>query len=128
MDPAYVSAKDRFQSSETPTNPVPKRRYGRAKDMLSVIGFGGIIVKDVTAEDAIAASQGVSKTDRADTFLKSFLAEGEQWEKEVMEAAETKGFTESQVRRARERLGVTSHKKGFGGWTWRLPEDGAARD
>jgi hypothetical protein len=52
MDPAYVSAKDRFLSGETPTDPVPKRQYGRAKDMLSVIGFGGIVVKDVTPEEA----------------------------------------------------------------------------
>ncbi len=82
---------------------------------------------DVRAEGAIAAMQCASKTDRADTFLKSFLAEGEQWEKEVMEAAETKGFTESQVRRAKERLGVSSRMVGFDGWKWRLPEDDAAR-
>ena len=31
MDPAYLSAKDRLQSGQTPTDPVPKRQYGRAQ-------------------------------------------------------------------------------------------------
>ncbi len=73
MDPAYLSAKDRFQSGETPTDPVPKRQYGRAKDMLSVIGFGGIVVKDVTPEEASsyvseAVDRGINYFDVAPTY------------------------------------------------------------
>ena len=73
LDPAYLSAKERFQSGETPTDPVPKRQYGRAKDMLSVIGFGGIVVKDVTPEDASnyvseAVDRGINYFDVAPTY------------------------------------------------------------
>jgi hypothetical protein len=44
-----------------------------------------------------------------------------------MEAAEEKGFTESQIRDARGRLGITQangcvRKVGFQGWKWKLPE------
>ncbi len=52
MDPVYLRAKEGLQSGTAPTDPVPKRQYGRAKDMLSVIGFGGIVVKDVTPDEA----------------------------------------------------------------------------
>lgn len=73
MDPAYLNAKDRFQSGETPTDPVPKGQYGRAKDKLSVIGFGGIVVKDVTPEDAStyvseAVDRGINYFDVAPTY------------------------------------------------------------
>lgn len=73
MDPAYLNAKDRFQSGETPTDPVPKCQYGRAKDMLSVIGFGGIVVKDVTPEEASAyvseaVDRGINYFDVAPTY------------------------------------------------------------
>jgi len=73
LDPAYLSAKDRFQSGDTPTDPVPKRQYGRAKDMLSVIGFGGIVVKDVTPEEASsyvseAVDRGINYFDVAPTY------------------------------------------------------------
>ena len=73
LDPAYLSAKDRFQSGDTPTDPVPKRPYGRAKDMLSVIGFGGIVVKDVTTEEASnyvseAVDRGINYFDVAPTY------------------------------------------------------------
>ena len=73
MDPAYLSAKDRFQSGDTPTDPVPKRKYGRAKDLISVIGFGGIIVNDVTPEEASrcvseAVDRGINYFDVAPTY------------------------------------------------------------
>ena len=73
LDPAYLSAKDRFQSGDTPTDPVPKRQYGRAKDMLSVIGFGGIVVKEVTPEEASsyvseAVDRGINYFDVAPTY------------------------------------------------------------
>jgi hypothetical protein len=76
MDPAYVSAKDRFLSGETPTDPLPKRQFGRAKDMLSVIGFGGIVVKDVTPEEASryvseSVDRGINYFDVAPTYQRT---------------------------------------------------------
>ena len=73
MDPAYLSAKEGLQSGQGPTDPVPKRRYGRAEDTISVIGFGGIIVKDVTPEDASnyvseAVDRGINYFDVAPTY------------------------------------------------------------
>ena len=52
---------------------MPKRQYGRAKDMLSVIGFGGIVVKDVTPEEASkyvseAVDRGINYFDVAPTY------------------------------------------------------------
>lgn len=73
MDPAYLSAKDRVQSRQTPTTPVPKRRYGRTSDTLSLIGFGGIVVKDVSPKDASnyvseAVDRGVNYFDVAPSY------------------------------------------------------------
>lgn len=73
MDPAYLNAKESLQSSQGPTDPVPKRRYGRAEDMISVIGFGGIVVKDVTPEEASncvseAVDRGINYFDVAPTY------------------------------------------------------------
>ena len=73
MDPAYLSAKEGLQSRQSPTDPVPKRRYGRAKDLISVIGFGGIVVKDVTPEEASsyvseAVDRGINYFDVAPTY------------------------------------------------------------
>ena len=50
--------------------PLPKRRYGRTTEELSIIGFGGMIVKDVTPKDAAnfvaeAVDRGVNYFDVA---------------------------------------------------------------
>jgi len=73
LDPAYLAAREALQSGKTPTQPVPRRAYGRAKDQISVIGFGGIVVKDVTPEDAArhvseAVDRGVNYFDVAPTY------------------------------------------------------------
>jgi len=47
LDPAYLAAKEKLASGKTPGKPIPKRQYGRTKEKLSIIGFGGIVVKDV---------------------------------------------------------------------------------
>ncbi len=52
LDPAYLSAREKLESGESPADLVPKRRFGRAPEMISIIGFGGIVVKNVTAEKA----------------------------------------------------------------------------
>jgi predicted aldo/keto reductase-like oxidoreductase len=73
LDPAYLRAKEGLHSGQSPTDPVPKRQYGRAKDKISVIGFGGIIVKDVTPEEASnyvseAVDRGINYFDVAPTY------------------------------------------------------------
>jgi hypothetical protein len=73
LDPAYLSAKERLQSGATPAQPVPRRTYGRARDTISVIGFGGIVVKDVDPPDAArhvaeAVDRGVNYFDVAPTY------------------------------------------------------------
>ncbi|MFW6106615.1 MAG: aldo/keto reductase [bacterium] len=73
LDSAYLSAKDSVRSGEGLNKPVPRRQYGRAKDMLSVIGFGGIVVKNVTPEDASdyvseAVDRGINYFDVAPTY------------------------------------------------------------
>ena len=73
MDPVYLSAKEGLQTGQRPTAPVPKRQYGRSKDMISVIGFGGIVVKNVTPEEASnyvseAVDRGINYFDVAPTY------------------------------------------------------------
>jgi predicted aldo/keto reductase-like oxidoreductase len=73
MDPGYLSAKEGLKSGTAPSDQVPKRQYGRAKDVISVIGFGGIVVKDVTPEDASsyvseAVDRGINYFDVAPTY------------------------------------------------------------
>ncbi|MHC4398323.1 MAG: aldo/keto reductase [Planctomycetota bacterium] len=73
LDPAYLSAKENLQSGKSPADPVPKRQYGRAEDMISVIGFGGMVVKDVTPKDASiyvseAVDRGINYFDVAPTY------------------------------------------------------------
>ena len=69
LDPAYLAAKEklRWEDSE---RPLPKRQYGRTKEKLSIIGFGGMVVKDVTPKEAAnfvaeAVDRGVNYFDVA---------------------------------------------------------------
>jgi aryl-alcohol dehydrogenase-like predicted oxidoreductase len=73
LDPAYLSAREHLHSGQSPSEPVPKRSYGRAKEMISVIGFGGIVVKDVTPAVASnyvseAVDRGINYFDVAPTY------------------------------------------------------------
>ncbi|AMV38496.1 aldo/keto reductase [Planctomyces sp. SH-PL62] len=73
LDPAYVRAREAFQAGSPPSQLVPKRPYGRAKDSISMIGFGGIIVMDVTPEQASryvgeAVDRGVNYFDVAPSY------------------------------------------------------------
>ena len=38
LSPRYLHAKEKLQSAEGPTDPVPRRRYGRTEEMISLIG------------------------------------------------------------------------------------------
>ncbi len=70
LDPAYLAARERLMAGKIPRKPIPKRQYGRTKEKLSVIGFGGMVVKNVTPKEAAnfvaeAVGRGVNYIDVA---------------------------------------------------------------
>jgi predicted aldo/keto reductase-like oxidoreductase len=70
LDPAYLAAKEKLISGKTPGRPVKRQLYGRTKEKLSIIGFGGMVVKDVSPKDAAnfvaeAVDRGVNYFDVA---------------------------------------------------------------
>jgi predicted aldo/keto reductase-like oxidoreductase len=70
FDPAYLAARERLAAGKTAGEPLPKRRYGRTPEELSIIGFGGMVVKDVTPKEAVnfvaeAVDRGVNYFDVA---------------------------------------------------------------
>lgn len=73
LDPDYLHAKEKWASGNTPQGPLPRRPFGRSEDQLSIIGFGGIIVKDTTPRDAAhyvseAVERGVNYFDVAPSY------------------------------------------------------------
>ena len=73
LDAEYLRAKDAMQSSDAAADLVPKRPFGKTDDQLSIIGFGGIVVKDVTPKEAgryvsEAVDRGVNYFDVAPTY------------------------------------------------------------
>jgi predicted aldo/keto reductase-like oxidoreductase len=70
LDPAYLAAKEKLVSGKAAEGPLPKRQYGRTVEQLSIIGFGGMVVKDVTPKQAAnfvaeAVDRGVNYFDVA---------------------------------------------------------------
>ncbi|MEY4685926.1 MAG: hypothetical protein RLZ25_2385 [Pseudomonadota bacterium] len=58
-----------------------------------------------------------------DVWLTEFLAHGPQTAKETFLAAKGEGFSKDQVKRSKQRLGISSGKHTFNGpWSWSLPE------
>ena len=73
LDPAYLAAKENMAAGKSSEQLVPRRPFGRAKEELSIIGFGGITVKDVTPEEAAryvaeAVDSGINYFDVAPTY------------------------------------------------------------
>ena len=57
-------------------------------------------------------------------WLSDFLANGPQLVRDVQTAAKAAMLSEKQLRTARRKLKVTTHKSDFkGGWIWELPDD-----
>jgi predicted aldo/keto reductase-like oxidoreductase len=52
LDPKYLAAKEKMLAGKTATKRLPRRSYGRTKEKLSIIGFGGMVVRDVTTKEA----------------------------------------------------------------------------
>jgi predicted aldo/keto reductase-like oxidoreductase len=70
LDPAFLAAKEKLLAEKIPKKLIPKRQYGRTKEKLSIIGFGGMVVKDVTPKEAAnfvaeAVDRGVNYFDVA---------------------------------------------------------------
>lgn len=52
LDPAYLTAKEKLTAGKISKKPIAQRKYGRTKTKLSIIGFGGMVVKDVRPKEA----------------------------------------------------------------------------
>lgn len=70
LDPAYLAAKEKLLGGKSPGRQLPKQRYGHTKEKLSIVGFGGMVVKDVTPKQAAnyvaeAVDRGVNYFDVA---------------------------------------------------------------
>jgi putative DNA primase/helicase len=83
----------------------------------------------MTANDALAADaagdSNRSAIEEAMELLRDLLSEGSVPAKEVKAEANSAGLTWATVRRAKDRLGITSKREGFGDdgvWVWELPK------
>ena len=70
LDPAYLAAKEKLATGKAPRRHLPKRQYGHTKEKLSIIGFGGMMVMDVSPKEAAnfvaeAVDRGVNYFDVA---------------------------------------------------------------
>jgi len=52
LNPAYLAAREKLAAGKPLEDPMPRRQYGRTGEQLSVIGFGGMVVKDVSPKQA----------------------------------------------------------------------------
>jgi putative DNA primase/helicase len=83
----------------------------------------------MTANDALAADaagdSNRSAIEEAMEFLRDLLSEGCVPAKEVKAEANSAGQTWATVRRAKDRIGITPRREGFGDdgvWVWELPK------
>lgn len=73
---------------------------------------------------ASSESDSLEKRD-AESFLKDFLKDGEQWAKEIYDGANNVGIARRTLDRAKAALQITTRKDGFGKqakWYWDLPK------
>jgi hypothetical protein len=103
---------------------------------LNAEGFFWTGESDLTADRILSSwrSENDDSSSDALSFLRESLAEGERPVKEVTREARDFGITEKMLRRAREKLGIESIKRGGyfgkadgqekrdGGWFWKLPD------
>jgi putative DNA primase/helicase len=75
----------------------------------------------ISADEALAAAAMKKDTSRAVEFLEEVLSEGPMDQTDIVRLGKEAGFTEKNLRTAREKLGVTPRKEGFGAngkWVW----------
>jgi hypothetical protein len=80
----------------------------------------------ITAEEALAAAAKKPPSAAID-FLQQALSDGPMDQTEIVRLGREAGFTEKNLRSAREKLGVKPTKEGFGAkgkWVW-VPAGGA---
>ena len=70
LDPAYLAAREKLLAGKISRRPIPQRKYGRTRIRLSIIGFGGMVVRDVRPKQAAnfvaeAVDRGVNYFDVA---------------------------------------------------------------
>ncbi len=82
-----------------------------------------------TAKSVLAAQTDTederTATDKAVDYLADMLSNGEQLVRDIQRQAHEAGITDKALRRARERIGVTIRREGFGPGSklyWRLPD------
>lgn len=79
----------------------------------------------ITADEALTpvpSDEEKSGTDWATSILEGLLSKGSMLVSEIKEETKAAGITEKMLRRAREKLGLKTHKSDFkGGWVWSLP-------
>jgi len=93
-------------SRESPPGKIEKRSLGRTGEMLSMIGFGGIVVKDATPEEAtqvvkLAIDSGINYFDVAPSYGDAELKLGpalEPYRKDVFLACKTGKRTKAEAR------------------------------
>jgi hypothetical protein len=54
LDRTYLAARERLTTGKPLEESIPRQQYGHTKEHLSVIGFGGMVVQDVTARHKAA--------------------------------------------------------------------------
>ncbi len=77
----------------------------------------------ITADEALAVA-AKRRTSGANDFLEQLLSDGPVDQTEIVRLGKEAGFTEKNLRTAREELGFKPTKKGFGAqgkWTWVRP-------
>ena len=80
----------------------------------------------ITADEALAAA-AKGRTSGAIDFLEQALSDGPVDQTEIVRLGKEAGYSEKNLRTAREKLGVTPKKEGFGPngkWVW-VPAGGA---
>lgn len=113
-------------------------RYGLAQ--IELDGYPGVFasrlrwgsVVEGNARDLLGRAESSSRDEEEpetqerseiDSWLRDTLAHGPKTAKEVFAAGRDEGYSKDRLRRAKERLGVTSGKHTFNGpWAWALPE------
>ena len=70
LDSDYLAAREKLAAGKPLDTPIPRRKYGRTEEQLSVIGCGGMVVQDVTPTEAkkfvvYAIEQGINYFDVA---------------------------------------------------------------
>jgi len=89
----------------------------------------GVTEHDANSLASDARSPGEkSELDAAKEFLHSELEDAPMMAKQILKDARDAGVSHKTLYRAKAVMGVTSHKEGFEGWSWRLPKAANQKD